>query len=55
MPVSQKIEYCVGNQLNYDIDLLAIENKNYALQKPFETDILTVIGNAELRPSFDIC
>ena len=28
---------------------------NYALQKPFETDFLTVIGNAKLRPSFVIC
>ena len=66
MPVSRKIEYymqqisvdfkndCVGNQLNYENDLPAIGN-NYALQKPFETDFLTVIGNAKLRPSFAIC
>ena len=31
-----------------------MENKNYALQKPFQTDFLTVIGNAKLRPSFVI-
>ena len=67
MPVSQKIEYqmqgilvnltndCDGNQLNYSNVLSAIRNKNYALQKPFETDFLTVIGNARLRPSFVIC
>ena len=29
---------CDGNQLNYNNDLPAIENKNYALPKPFETD-----------------
>ena len=46
---------CVGNQLNYDNDLSAIGNKNYALQKPFETDFLTVISNAKLRSSFVIC
>ena len=34
---------------NYN-DLPAIGNKNYTLQKPFETDFLTVIGNAKLRP-----
>ena len=68
MRVSQKIEYqmqrisvnltndCDGNQLNYNNDLPAIGNKNYALQNPFETDFLTVIGNAKLRPSlFVIC
>ena len=67
MPVSQKIEYemkrfsvnfandCDGNQLNYNNDLPEIRNKDYALQKPFETDFLTVIGNAKLRPSFVIC
>ena len=47
--------YCNGNQLNYNNDLTVIGNKNYALQKPFETDFLTVIGNAELRTSFVIC
>ena len=26
---------CDGNQLNYNSDLFAIGNKNYALQKPF--------------------
>ena len=46
---------CDGNQLNYNNDLPAIGNKNYALQKPFEKDFLTVIGNAKLRPSFVIC
>ena len=46
---------CDGNQLIYDNDLLAIGNKNYALQKPFETDFFTVIGNTKLRPSFVIC
>ena len=45
---------CDGNQLNYNNDLLAIENKNYALQKPLETDFLTVIGNTKLGPSFVI-
>ena len=38
-----------GYQLNNNNDLLAIGNKNYALQKPFETNFLTVIGNAKLR------
>ena len=46
---------CDGNQLNYNNVLTAIRNKNYALQKPFETDFLTVIGNAKLRPLFVIC
>ena len=46
---------CDGNQLKYNNDLPAIGNKNYALQKPFETDFFTVIGNAKLRPSFVIC
>ena len=45
---------CDGNQLNYNNDLPVIGNKNYALQKPFETDFLTVIGNAKLRLPFDI-
>ena len=45
---------CGGNQLNYNNDLSAIGNQNYALQKPFETDFLTVIGNARLRPSLVI-
>ena len=49
------INGCDGNQLNYNTDLPAIGNKNYALQKPFKTDFLTVIGNAKLRPSFVIC
>ena len=40
-----------GNQLNYSNDLTVIRNKNYALQKPYETDFLKVIGNAKLRPS----
>ena len=46
---------CDGNQLNYNNELPAIRNKNYALQKPFETDFLTVFGNAKLRSSFVIC
>ena len=29
---------CDGNQFNYNNNLLAFGNKNYALQKPFETD-----------------
>ena len=45
---------CVGNQLNYDTHLPTIENKNYSLQKPFETDFLTAIDNVKLRPSFVI-
>ena len=32
---------CGGNQLNYNHDLPASGNKNYALQKPFEIDFLT--------------
>ena len=47
--------HCDGNQLNYNNDLPAIGNKNYTLQKPFETNFLTVIGNAKLRPPFVIC
>ena len=43
---------CDGNQLNYNSDLPAIGNKNYALQKTFETDFLTVIGDPKLQPSF---
>ena len=31
---------CDENNLNYNNDLPAIGNKNYALQKPFETDFL---------------
>ena len=46
---------CNQNQVNYNNDLPAIGNKNYALQKPFETDFLGVIGNVKLRTSFDIC
>ena len=50
MPVSQKIEYLMqrisvnltndydGNQLNYNNNLPATVNRNYALQKPLETD-----------------
>ena len=49
------INDCDGNQLNYNNDLPAIANKNYALQKSFEKDFLTVIGNAKLRMSFVIC
>ena len=47
--------YYDRNQLNFNNDLPAIGNKNYALQKPFETDFLIVIGNAKLRPSFVTC
>ena len=39
---------CGGNQLSYNNDSPAIRNKNYALQKPFETDFLTEIGDAKL-------
>ena len=46
---------CDGNQLNYNNDLPVIGNKNYPLQKRFETDFLIVIGNAKLRPSFVTC
>ena len=48
------INNCDRNQLNYNNDLPAIGNKNYVLKKPFETDFLTVNGNAKLRPSFVI-
>ena len=53
MPVCQKIEYylhrisvnfthdCSENQLNHNNDLSASGNKNYGLQKPFETDFFT--------------
>ena len=46
---------CNGSQLNYNNDLPAIGNKNYALQKPIEADFLTVIDNAKFRSSFVIC
>ena len=46
---------CDKHQLNYNNNLTAIGNKNYALQKLFGTDFLTVIGNAKLRPLFIIC
>ena len=46
---------CDGNKLDYNNDLPAIGNKNYALQNPFETEFSTVIGNAKLRPSLVIC
>ena len=35
---------CGENQLNYNNDLPEIGNKNYTLQKPFETDFLRIIG-----------
>ena len=38
---------CDVNQLNYNDDLPAIGNNNYSLRKTFETDFLTVIGNAD--------
>ena len=44
---------CDENQLNYNNDLPAIGNMNYALQKSFETDFLTV--NAKFRLLFVIC
>ena len=34
-----------GNQFNYNNDLPAIRNKNYELQKPFETDFFTVLAS----------
>ena len=43
---------CDGNQLDYNDDVPVIGNKNYALQKLFGTDFLTVIGDAKLRASF---
>ena len=46
---------CDENKLDYTNDLSATGNKNYALQKPFETDFLTAISNAKLRPSLDLC
>ena len=50
------INDCDGNQLlNFNNDLPAIGNKNYALQKTLETAFSTVIGKAKLRPSFVIC
>ena len=41
---------CDENQFNYNNNLPAIGNKNCALQKSYETNFLTVIGNAKLRP-----
>ena len=49
------LRVCDGIQLSYNNDLPAIGKNNYALQKPFETDFLTVIGNAKLLPLFVIC
>ena len=46
---------CDGNELDYNNDLPVIGNENYALQKPFETGFLTVIGNAKLLRLFIIC
>ena len=46
---------CDGNEFQYNNDLPAIRNKNYALQKPFDRNFLTIIGNAKFRPSFVIC
>ena len=46
---------CDGNPLNYNNDLPTIKNKNYALQKPWKADFITVIDNAKLRPAFVIC
>ena len=46
---------CGGNQLNYNDDLPAIENKNYALQKPLQNRFFdTIFGSAKLRPSIVI-
>ena len=42
-------------QLTITMTYLKFGNKNHALQKHIETDFLTVIGNAKLRPSFVIC
>ena len=44
--------YCKGNQLSYNNEIPAIGNKNNALQKPFDTDFLTVIVSLE---AFVIC
>ena len=38
---------CDGNQVNYNNNLPAIGNKNYALQEPLEAAFLTVIGYAK--------
>ena len=43
---------CDGYQLNYNNDLLAIGNKNHVLQKPFETDFLTVTRYGPRHPIF---
>ena len=45
----------IAMEINYNNDLPVIKNKNYTLQKPFETNFSTVIGNVKLRPSFVIC
>ena len=51
----QFILQIIAMEINDKYDLPAIGNKNYALQKPFKTDFLTVIGTAKHRPSFVIC
>ena len=43
---------CDGTQLNYNNHLPAIRNINYALQKPFVTDFLTVTQNSDRHSSF---
>ena len=47
----------IAMEINLTITMtyLQLQNEHYALKKPFETDFLTVIGNANLRPSFVIC
>ena len=46
---------CSGNQLNCNNDLPPIQNKNYALQKPFKIDFLTqysAMRNCDRHSSF---
>ena len=40
------INLCDGNKLNYKNDLTVIGKKNYALQKLFKTDFVTIISNS---------
>ena len=47
----------IAMEINLTITMTYLQlkkKKNYALQKPFETDFLTVISNAKLRLSFAI-
>ena len=44
----------IAVEINLTITMIYLQLERNALQKPLETDFLTVIGNAKLRPSFVI-